>query len=700
MNTLTSPQKRSKNVLQILPASIKTICLLALSAVSFQMQAQSKNTPTTATSNSVAPTPTVPLYSKPSWWFGVAAGANFNFYNGSTQKLNSDLTLPVVFHDGKGVGLFLGPQIEYHPADSRWGIMIQAGYDNRSGKFKQVTSPCNCPTDLSAKLSYLTLEPSLRFAPFKSNLYLFAGPRLAFNIKKAFTYQLQKNPDYPEQVASPAVKADFSDVNAILLSMQFGAGYDIPLSSQDHHTQYVISPFASVQPYFGQSPRSIETWNITTVRVGLAFKFGRGHKPQDSLEFAKPKAKEELVIVPEKELNDVFIIEAPRNAPVAKKVRETFPLRNYIFFDKGNTDISKRYVLLRKDQVNSFKEEQAEGFKPNLSLGRSEKQMIVYYNILNILGVRMAKTPTATITLVGSTEAGAAQGQLMAESVKNYLVTTFAINPSRISTKGQDKPNIPSESRKGMREVNLLRDGDRRVSIETSSPTLLMEYQTGPTAPLKPVEIVQEAPLESYVAFNTSGGNEPYKSWTVAFKDKNGKVQTFGPYTEEMISIPGKTILGTKPEGDFKVTLTGITEKGETITKESNVHVVLWKAPEIEEALRYSVIFEFNQSKAVQMYQRYLTDVVAPKIPVGGTVIIRGHTDNIGEEVHNKKLSLARANEVKSILSAALAKTKRNDVKFETYGFGEDEKNSPFENKYPEERFYNRTVVIDIVPAK
>jgi hypothetical protein len=38
-------------------------------------------------------------------------------------------------------------------------------------------------------------------------------------------------------------------------------------------------------------------------------------------------------------------------------------------------------------------------------------------------------------------------------------------------------------------------------------------------------------------------------------------------------------------------------------------------------------------------------------------------------------------------------------VKFELNGFGENENESPFENKTPEERSYNRTVIIDIVPT-
>jgi hypothetical protein len=29
-------------------------------------------------------------------------------------------------------------------------------------------------------------------------------------------------------------------------------------------------------------------------------------------------------------------------------------------------------------------------------------------------------------------------------------------------------------------------------------------------------------------------------------------------------------------------------------------------------------------------------------------------------------------------------------------GYGEDSNRSPFNNKFPEERFYNRTVIIDI----
>lgn len=99
------------------------------------------------------------------------------------------------------------------------------------------------------------------------------------------------------------------------------------------------------------------------------------------------------------------------------------------------------------------------------------------------------------------------------------------------------------------------------------------------------------------------------------------------------------------------------------------------------------------------MYEKYLNEVVTPKIPVGATVIIKGHTDIIGEEVYNKDLSLARANDTKTIIENALTKADRKDVKFDVSGYGENENKSTFDNKTPEERFYNRTVIIDIIPA-
>ena len=628
-------------------------------------------------------------YTKPSWWFGIAGGSNFNFYRGTTQELNSNLTVPAAFHHGDGAGLYVAPLVEFHRPDSRLGAMLQVGYDNRSAEYKTVRTPCNCPADLTTNLSYITIEPSLRFAPFKSNFYLFGGPRLAFNLEKTFSYKQQVSPDFVEQLPIAREKGDLSSMNKTLISMQIGAGYDIPLSSQNKRTQFVLSPFVSYQPYFGQSPRSIETWTVTTFRVGAALKLGRGHK----IVAPQPAA---AVLVPDVK----FTVNSPENVPGERSVRETFPLRNYVFFDLGSTSIPDRYVLLTKDQVKDFKEDQLDVFKPKRLSGRSNRQMTVYYNILNILGDRMEKNPEATVRLAGASMEGKADGLAMAESIKQYLVGVFGIEPARIMTEGRIKPIIPSEQPGGKKELTLLREGDHRVSIWSESPAIMMEFQSGAEAPLKSVEISDklEAPLDSYMTFNVAGGKEAFSTWSLEIKDEKGAVQNFGPYTNETIRIAGKTILGDRAEGDFTVTMIGQTQNGSTVKKVTPVHITRWTPPQREEGMRYSVIYEFNESKSIMIYEKYLTDIVTPKIPNGGTVILKGHTDIIGDDTHNQELSLARANDVRKILENSLAKAGRTDVKFEVYGFGEDQKQSPFENNFPEERFYNRTVVIDIIP--
>ena len=284
------------------------------------------------------------------------------------------------------------------------------------------------------------------------------------------------------------------------------------------------------------------------------------------------------------------------------------------------------------------------------------------------------------------------------QNIKTYLVTVFDISADRITFEGRVKPEIPSEKIGGTLDLDLLKAGNRRVSIESNSPVLLMEFQSGKEAPLKPVEIIiEEQNTSTDVIFNVGGAKDVFSTWTVQLKDKNGKTQNYGPYTDEQVSIPRKTIMGNQPEGDYTVTLNGTTKLGKSVTKESTIHLTPYVAPQIQESQRFSVIYEYNESKSITIYEKYLTEIVTPKIPMNGTVIITGHTDIIGEVDYNKTLSIARANDVKSILEKSLAAAGRSDVTFKVAGDGEDERLAPFENRYPEERFYNRTVVIDII---
>jgi outer membrane protein OmpA-like peptidoglycan-associated protein len=85
-------------------------------------------------------------------------------------------------------------------------------------------------------------------------------------------------------------------------------------------------------------------------------------------------------------------------------------------------------------------------------------------------------------------------------------------------------------------------------------------------------------------------------------------------------------------------------------------------------------------------------------IPSDATIIISGHTDIVGREEHNMNLSKERDTETQNILESALAKAGKIGIVFQATGYGES--NPQFENTLPEERFYNRTVTIDILPSR
>jgi outer membrane protein OmpA-like peptidoglycan-associated protein len=596
---------------------------------------------------------------QPEWWFGGSLGVNFNFYSGNFHRINESNDYLTSFKKGSGVGLYLAPLIEYHP-DPVWGGMLQLGFDGRGGDFDDARDTSSV-LSLGASVNYLTLEPSVRVSPFKYPLYFFGGPRLGFNIAKSFS--LKKTP-------GTTAEGDFSNIRGTVIGGQLGAGYDLTLTGHENPWQIIASPFLAL--HFGQGPSSDVDWSLTTIRLGVAVKFGNTYE-------VKTKVEREVQ----------FSIRAPKIIPNERRVQETFPIRNYIFFDAGSAVIPDRYIRLTKEQAELFKEEQLLQPEPKDLTGRSKRQLTVYHNILNILGDRLRKYSDTKVILIGSSEEGVPNGEELAYTVKRYLVQVFNIDENRINVKGLSKPSIPSVLPGATRELGLVVPEDRRVEISSSSSELL-----------EPVQIIslQEEPLDSDVLFSVSNAEDYFASWSVVVTDENNKITRFGPYTSHQERISGKIILGSKMKGQYKVVLEGQTSDGQIVRKEDTMKLIRSDEPEEAPGFRFSILFEFDQSKTVTTYQRFLTQQVVPLIPEGSSVIIHGHTDIIGEESHNLNLSQSRAQETMNIIGQALAKIKKGKVKFDTYGFGEDVRRAPFNNDLPEERFYNRTVIIDIVP--
>lgn len=394
-----------------------------------------------------------------------------------------------------------------------------------------------------------------------------------------------------------------------------------------------------------------------------------------------------------------FEVFPPIKKDIQQRIREFFPIRNYVFFDPNQTAISDRYSLLRKDQVQQFVEEQlSENTDKDLAT-RAKRQMLVYYNLLNILGARMKENPSATITLVGSSDKGPSESLIRANSIKSYLTNIFQIDAAHIYVEGRIKPEVPSEQPGGKIDLKLLQEGDRRVTIESSYPSLLKEFEieSNRSNKLSTKQVLTQANSNAFL-FSVST-KKLIDSWSFQITDNANNLKKFGPYQQKQVYILPDSILGTiANNGNYKVQMIGLTKNGFEFIRNAEFNIAPSLTKTISDILRFSIIFEFDDAKSIEIYKQFLTETVTPKIPYGATVVLNGYTDIIGQDDHNNDLSLRRMKSVKQVIEDLLYKAGRNDVVFDEHWHGGNTVTFPFANKLPEERFYNRTVFIDIIP--
>jgi len=609
--------------------------------------------------------------------FGVFGGANFNSLGvggsnvieipGGGSITQKDLS------DGTGFGPYGGLLVEYNTGDII-GVHMRASYDDRRATLS------NNGRQWDTRLAYVSFEPGLRVNLASPDFALTVGPSLSVNVNKSFDYQPADN----EGVAA-ITDGELQDVKPVTFGMWGGVSYDIHLNSVGVSPQWYLTPFFEgswmvdqKKADFPDQDNLADVWSTVTVRGGLQLKFGS----------APVAAPEEVTITEALPAMDVSLRTPPSGIIESRMLKEYFPLRNYLFFNSGSTDLPNKYVRLNSSQAASFDESGMVEIPGtgDASATRSQRQMSVYYNALNIYATRLRNSPSATITLIGSAP-NQSDALAMAESVKSYMVSTFGIDQSRIITKGQKRaPNASGTRVTPKDDLPLVAEENMRVEVHPSDESIL-----------RPVEIrsMQEEMGDNDLVLNVKT-DVPVASWTVTIAGE-GTSNTYGPYYGPIQRIDAKTILQSHQNGKYTATVNAVTQDGKTVVKEMPFTLYKQEAPAAS-GERYSILFEYDDSKTVQTYDEFLRHEVAPNIPNGSTVFIHGHTDKIGEEDHNMELSTARASATQNVLQDELSKLGRT-VTFDSYGFGETEFRAPFANTTPEGRYYNRTVVIDVVPG-
>jgi outer membrane protein OmpA-like peptidoglycan-associated protein len=646
-----------------------------------------------AVSMGIAQESLTPEQDHANWRFGVYGGLNGNFVGTGEQTLG-DVSGNAQFGqrhtnggqdiiDGSALGFYAGLMTEYAPL-SLLGFQLRAGLDDRRVNFNDwdVPDPSQA-IRFSARMTYVSVEPLLRLNLVSPNFHLTAGPLLSFKINSTYDFVGRDEVD-----SFNIVGQEIPGANAFAYGVSGGLAYDIPMNSKStSRTRWYLTPFAEASYMMDQREAAERTdntdrndvWVTTTIRGGFQLKFGNTPAPVA------------VVAVADDTPNMDLSLRAPSAITEERRVTEWFPLRNYIFFNQpGDVTVPAKYTKLSTTDAAAFDERTL--LNPPVTgtstttMSRSQRQMGVYYNALNIYADRLRDNAGSTITLTGAAPTAAA-GQAQAQAVKDYMVSTFGLDAARINVKGAVRPPHASGDRDTPNEdLDLVREENLRVEVASDNNAIL-----------KPVEIqaIQTEPIDNDLALNVRA-NGPVQSWMVTITG-NGFNQTYGPYSGSAQRIDAKPILGTNASGEYTANVTATMANGQTITRSQSFSLVRRELPPVT-GQRYSILFEFDDSRTVQTYDQFLRAEVAPRIPTGSTIVVHGHTDRVGMEDYNLELSNRRAQEARRVLEDELKKLGKTAT-FDSYGFGETEQRAPFGNESPEGRYYNRTVLIEVIPG-
>lgn len=370
------------------------------------------------------------------------------------------------------------------------------------------------------------------------------------------------------------------------------------------------------------------------------------------------------------------------------KTIDSSPLLGHVYFDKGASEIPARYVRFKDaEETNGFDEQK---FRDT-----NEK----YRHLLNIIGKRLADKPAATISLVGCNDnSGIEKGKTKlsaqrAEAVKEYLRTVWNIAPERMKIEAQNLPKMAStsSSKEGQAE-------NRRVEILSPDMTIL--------APVRSVYIsstVDHPELTVTPSLNSSYG---VSTWKVIASNASGVIAEksgIGALGEK-ISIPlaEKDLPAIGAGGDITVKLEMSDTKGQPLVVSSEPLKVTFSQVSQRQAKKQGqkvvekyalILFDFNKDTISGLNKEIVTRIVGRfKTLPQATMTIVGHTDNIGSESYNLKLSQRRAAAVNKLLTSAYGGPVGDRIRFSGVG-----QVSPlYDNQTPEGRAFNRTVTISM----
>lgn len=315
----------------------------------------------------------------------------------------------------------------------------------------------------------------------------------------------------------------------------------------------------------------------------------------------------------------------------------------------------------------------------------------VYYHLLNIIGMRMRRTPDATLTITGYHNGQENQPQLgrrRAESVKKYLAEVWRISSRRIRVVGGGMPANPASEA-------MPEGAEENARVEITSNDLNI---TGPVIRRHIQRIATPPSITFYPNVVAEGG---LAEWSLDVLEQSSRWKSFaggGDHLPDSIIWEWRNDRGELPslpmqlQYALRVTDSTGATAGTPLKQIDVTYNALRDTPQDDTTIEnYSLLlFNFDSPKISRSDMALLKAIIG-QTQSGAVVRLAGYTDSLGEDNHNRELAIQRANEVAKIFRSLAPKGV--SITVDEGASGERER---FPYNTPEGRSHCRTVIIEI----
>lgn len=643
---------------------------------------------------------------KPPVRVGIVAGLAMNLHRGDFTSYDGILECGI-FDKAETIGWSAGYRADI-PFGSSLALSGRLFYWKADGDFtapnpnvvriaidEQTVVPLETEHTLQTALDYVMLEIPLLWRPTPA-LYIGVGPSLGYAARAA--YEQEERIVSPEGItfvngtsSRDIIAGNFDEQGTLATSriLRIGAagvlGADIPLSDR-----LSLLPEAGIS-YDLTGVLSSFDWKVHAVRGTLSLMYALGGERGRTDTFRMPPAAAPSPVIALDAFNvqDGAVLNYAEITVAEEGRIELLPMLPSVFFGANDAALAARYRRVTAMGTDDFSEETAGGAGGGLD---------VYYDLLNVIGSRLRRHPSATITITGCREplddSGStdALSRARAEAVKSYLTQTWGIAPERIAVTTRILPEEPSN-----RTIVDGREENRRAEIRSDDPRILAPVQRRPTSQRTTPDVIALRPNVQF--------GESIASWEAEITTGDGTrlwQQSGRGAPDDRIDwdLGADAIARVLPGGVSSSTVTATlrvrTDSGDEVIAHRDLPARRlfsgrrYTGEIVRDSLveSYSLLFFDFDAPTLSDFGRPVLDLIRNRMRTSSTVEVTGLTDRIGDEAHNMELSRARAAE-----TAEQIRTRIVPERITTRGVGES---TLYTNDLPEGRMYNRTVIVEI----